>query len=201
MSVVTISAMSNWSRKVNRIPAVFLCLTVVLVADHAFAHGESDESVAEFHLHLDGYSAEIDEFTGEVEAIVEAHAAGEDARTDVDGLIRRWEEVSVHGAIETHAMVAYPAIWQGILGLQQAVLEGQSATAVSEAGEALKAALWQGLGALRLAAARREAGEVHGEGHPDDHDHGEDHEHHHDHDGDHEHHGDHDHQGQADPAG
>lgn len=175
----------------NRILLALLSSGLLLLAGAAFAHGEDDESVAEFHLHLDDYSAEIDGFVGEVNAIVDSYRAEEDVRSGVDGLIGRWEEVAVHGAIETHAMVTYPTIWQRMLGFQQAVLEGRSADAVADAGAALEAALWQGFGALRLAAARREAGDDHGDGHHDHH--GEDHEHHGDHDADHEHHEDHEH--------
>ncbi len=173
-----------------RFLSLLVSLTLLVAAGGVLAHGESDESVAEFHLHLDDYSGEIDAFVAEVDSIVEAHRAGEDARGGIDGLIERWEEVAVHGAIETHAMVTYPTIWQRMLGLQQAVLEGQPAPAVAEAADALEASLWQGFGALRLAAARRDAGDGHDEAH-----HAHDDDHHH---GDHEHGGDHDHDHHSD---
>lgn len=151
----------------NRLLTLISALTLLGAADAVIAHGEADESVAEFHEHLDDYSAEVNAFIAEVDAIVLAYAADENVDPEIDALVDRWEQVAVHDAIETHAAVTYPAIWQNLVSLQQAALEGKPGSEVADAGDALEAALWQAFGALRLAAANVESGESHG--HADEH--------------------------------
>jgi len=148
---------------------VLLALVFLVPAGSALGHGEAAESVEEFHLHLDDYRSEIDAFIAEIDPIVDAYRAGDAVQAGIDGLIGRWERIAVHGAIETHATVIYPTIWQRIIGFQQATLEKQAADAVAAAGDDLAAALWQGLGALRLAAAGVESGTAHAGGGDDDH--------------------------------
>lgn len=123
------------------------------------AHGELDEDMlAEFHEHLDDFRADVDMLVAEVGPIVDGYAAGEDVQPAVDALIHEWEEVGIHGAIETQATVIYPNVWQGLIGLQQAVAAGKPAEDVAATGDALKAALWQGFGAVRLAASQVTSG-------------------------------------------
>lgn len=142
----------------NLIQALAFAAVAVFAAGNALAHGEADESVAEFHEHLDDYRAEIEAFIDEVEPVVAGYRADEDVQPMIDGLIDRWEEIAVHGAIETHAAPTYAGIWQAMVSLQQATLEGASDQAVEAAAADVAASLWQGFGALRLAAARVEAG-------------------------------------------
>lgn len=127
----------------------------VLSVPQAAAHGEVDEEMlVEFHEHLDDYRAEIDALRAELDPIVEAYAAGEPVKPAIEALIEHWEEVAVHSAIERKATVTYPGIWQALIVLQQAVDGKRSADEVVQAGERVEAALWQGFGALRLAASQ-----------------------------------------------
>jgi hypothetical protein len=135
------------------LPAV-LATSAIVFTPHVFAHGEADESVAEFHEHLDDYRSEIEAFLADVDPIVEQYRAGGDVLPMIDGLIDRWEDMPVHGAIETHAAPTYAGIWQAMVALQQAAQEGASDRAVASAADRVSAALWQGFGALRLAAAQ-----------------------------------------------
>lgn len=132
-----------------------LAAALALASAPAFGHGEFDEAMlAEFHLHLDDLEEEVQELVGDVDSIV---ADADRTVADVDELTEHWEEVGVHAVIETRASLTYPGIWQGIVLLREAVTSGDAA-AVSAAGEQLKAALWQGYGAVRLAASQVEAG-------------------------------------------
>lgn len=135
---------------------VSLLLAAALLASPvAVAHGETDEEkLAAFQHHIDDYEAEIAQLVAAVDAIVAEHASGAPGDGRVDALIEQWEAVAVHEAIEYKATLAYPGIWQGIVGLKQAVETGKAAETVAAAGEQLKAALWQGLGALKLAASQ-----------------------------------------------
>lgn len=119
----------------------------------ALASGDWSDVSGQFREHIDDYRAEINEMIDEAEAIASARASGEDVGARLDAYVDLWESVKVHGAIETQATVTYPGIWQGIIGLQQAA-EADAAPEVFQARlEDLKAALWQGFGAVRLAAS------------------------------------------------
>lgn len=131
---------------------ILLCLAVHPDSP-ALAHGEMDEEhLEEFHLHLDDYEEEVEALIADVRGIVGARADGRSEGPGVDELIEHWEEVGVHTAIETKATVTYPDIWQALVAFRQAVEKDRGADAVAAAAQDLEAALWQGYGALRLAA-------------------------------------------------
>ncbi|WP_405219891.1 hypothetical protein [Lentisalinibacter sediminis] len=120
----------------------------------ALAHGEVDsQHLAQFHLHLDDYEEEIEALITDARNIANARADGRGDGSGVDELIEHWEEVGVHAAIETKATVTYPDIWQALVAFRQAIEKNRSADALAAAARDLEAALWQGYGALRLAAA------------------------------------------------
>jgi len=120
----------------------------------ALAHGEVDsQHLAEFHLHLDDYEEEIEALIADVRKIVSARTDGGNGGPSVEKLIEHWEEVGVHAAIERKATVTYPDIWQALVAFRQAVEKDRGAEALARAAQDLEAALWQGYGALRLAAA------------------------------------------------
>jgi hypothetical protein len=128
---------------------------VLLPAQPVLAHGEMDEDMlAEFQDHLDDFQQDVDALVADVGPIVDGHAAGEDVTGLTAAIIEQWEEVGVHGAIETRATITYPGIWQALISLQQTATSGRPSADVTAAGERLKAALWQGFGAVRLAASQ-----------------------------------------------
>ena len=140
--------------------AVLLIVAVALAPlSGVYAHGEYDAELDELHEHIDDYRAEVERLIGEAEAIVETHRKGGDAAAMVPALIDSWEDVGIHGAIELHASLTYPGVWQGIVGLQEAVESDADTDRVQAAADELAAALWQGLGAVRLVASRVESGE------------------------------------------
>jgi hypothetical protein len=121
----------------------------------AVAHGEMDaEHLKEFHRHLDDYEEEVEEIVGEIRAVADARAQGDETAPAMDELMEHWEEAGVHAAIETKASVTYPDIWQTLAAFRQAVESKRGAETVSAAANDLEAALWQGYGALRLAASQ-----------------------------------------------
>lgn len=142
-------------RSVTFVTALALAASLAAMPARTLAHGEVDEAqLAEFHKHLDDYQADVQGLVTEADAIVQAHAAGRDVSGQVNSLIEQWEEVGVHAAIETRATITYPGVWQALIGLQQAVAAGKPADDIARAGERVEAALWQGFGAVRLAASQ-----------------------------------------------
>ena len=113
--------------------------------------------LAEFQNHLDDFEAEVNELVADAEAIVAGYRNGSAGEEAVAEFIEHWEEVAVHSVIETRAAITYPNVWQAIVLLQQAVADKQSEVDVAQAGERVKATLWQGFGAVRLAASQVQA--------------------------------------------
>lgn len=139
--------------------ALGLFCLATLAAPAAVGHGEVDEDmIAEFHLHLDDFREDVHHLIEELEPVVAAHDAGENTEAAVAELIEHWEEVGLHAAVESKAMALYPGIWQAIIALQQAAGSDANTAEVAAAAERVKAALWQGFGAVRLAASQVEAG-------------------------------------------
>lgn len=146
--------------------ATLLLGASLLVPAGALAHGEAGEHVEEFQEHLDDYAADVRTLADSLDALARDYAAGEAGPERVQAFVDEWEEVHYHAAVETVATPLYPAIWQAISGLRQAVDEGAGAEVVQQRTDAVAAALHQGLGGLRLAAAtgggQQAGGEDHG---------------------------------------
>ena len=134
--------------------ATLLLGASLLVPAGALAHGEAGEHVEEFQEHLDDYAADVRTLAESLDALARDYAAGEAGPERVQAFVDEWEEVHYHSAVETVATPLYPAIWQAISGLRQAVDEGAEAEVVRERTDAVAAALHQGMGGLRLTAAR-----------------------------------------------
>jgi hypothetical protein len=135
------------------LPLLFACS--LLAPGLAAAHGEPGEHVEEFAEHLDDYEQEITQLSSMIDQIAENHAPDTDAAS-IDAFIEAWEDVGIHLVIETKATPLYPPIWQGIVGLREAVSGDADTSEVRQAATRLQAALWEGLGGVRLAAANPE---------------------------------------------
>ena len=134
--------------------ATLLLGASLLVPAGALAHGEAGEHVEEFQEHLDDYAADVRTLADSLDALARDYAAGEAGPEQVQAFVDEWEEVRYHAAVEKVATPLYPAIWQAISGLRQAVDGGAEAEVVHQRAHAVTAALHQGMGGLRLTAAR-----------------------------------------------
>lgn len=165
--------MANMGRidKITGAAAVVAALTILPFSGAALAHGEPGEAAAEFYEHMDVYRANINHIIANVEAIVADYEPGNDYSEEMDALIEQWETVEFHLAVETNAIPMYPPIWAALGAFSDALEKGAPAAAVRARAEAIKAALWQGYGALKLLAARHAEG-GHGHAHKDEAGHG-----------------------------
>lgn len=140
-----------------RIDVAFVLVVglVGLVPMLAHGHGEPGEEIEAFAEHLDDYRAQVEELTATVDGIADDYAAGrtESARTAMDDFVERWEAIEYHSVVEVKAAPLYGPIWAGIQGLRGALDGENSPDEVRQASRALVAALWEGMGAIRLAAA------------------------------------------------
>lgn len=125
-----------------------LALLAIVWSPNIMAHSHEapdEEKLAQFELYLGEYEAEVVAMNATVDAIVAGTQDG-----GVDALIEQWEAVEVHEAIEDKATIAYPGVWQALIQFRDAVAKGEG---VETAGAAVKASLWQGIGALKMAAS------------------------------------------------
>ncbi len=164
--------MSEMSRMNLRVGAVVgtVLLGGTLLPGAVGAHGEAGEHVAEFEAHLDDYEANVETLTADLAEIVEGYRADDGvAQERIDQLIERWKAVEYHGAVEEVATPLYSPIWRRITNLRQAIEDGEEPAVVERLADALRAALHEGLGGLKLRASLKEAGQLG----RDDHGHGE----------------------------
>jgi len=145
-------------------PPVFLAFSL-LGPGLAHAHGEAGEDLDEFQEHLDDYQQDVNKLSSILDGIVDDYAADKDAAAGVDAFVEEWEEVDYHLVVETKATPLYPAIWQGIVGLRDAISNDAPDSEVRAAADDLEAALWEGMGGVRLAAANPDLAAGGGEQH------------------------------------
>jgi hypothetical protein len=143
----------------NRFPrgsasALLATLALLLLPVLGHTHG-GDEGLEAFHEHLDDYAQEVDRLSARFHELVDRRVEGEDlGDAELDGLIDAWEEVDVHLAIERKATPLYPGIWQALIGFRQAAEAGAPVAELRDRADAVRAALLQGLGGVRLAASQ-----------------------------------------------
>lgn len=126
----------------------------------AHSHEAPGEHVNEFAQHLDDYAADVVKLSEALDGIAGEYAAERDVQDDLKAFIDLWEEVEVHEAVETVAMPLYPPIWVAISAMQQAANEKASVRDFVTTTRGVKAALHEGMGGVRLAAAQLEQGGV-----------------------------------------
>lgn len=135
-----------------------LLLGLLLAPALALGHGEAGDHVQEFEKHIDDYQADVAKLADKLDALAERHTRGKDVASDVEAFVEAWEEVKYHAAVEKVASPLYPAIWQAISGLRQAVKGDKGPEVVRERTEALTAVLHEGLGGLKLKARMAQSG-------------------------------------------
>lgn len=141
------------ARSIIRIAPPVLLAFSLLGSGLAQAHGEASTDLDEFQQHLDEYQQEVNQLSSLLDGIVDDYAADTDAAAGVDAFVEEWEEVGYHLVVETKATPLYPAIWQGIVGLRDAISNEAPESDVRAAADDLEVALWEGMGGVRLAAA------------------------------------------------
>ncbi|MFV8818136.1 hypothetical protein [Haliea sp. E17] len=135
-----------------------LGFVAVFVARPVFANGSIGEHVNHLQDNIAGYTRDVNWLSEQVGAMVDAYAKGGKAAVNTDELAELWEQVDFHPALESHFIPVYAEVWQGIFGLKGAMDAGQPVAEVHRQQALLERALWQGLGAVRLAAQFQEKG-------------------------------------------
>ena len=144
----------------GRLWAAAFALLLQVSGGPVAASGEIGEHGNDLQAHLDHYAEEVRWLIEQVDGIVGRYDRDGTAAAGADAVVDHWESVDVHGAIETNYVPIYASIWQGPIGVRQAI-DAQAPLAEVRARQVeLEQALWQGLGAVRLAAQYQREGRL-----------------------------------------
>lgn len=143
-------------REITGTAAVVAALVILPFSGAVLAHGEAGEQAAEFYEHMDVYADNINDIIASVEAITNDYEPDNDYAEAIDDLTEQWESVEFHQAVEENAMALYPPIWAALGAFSKALKQGAPDDTVEAKAADIKAALWQGYGALKLLAARHD---------------------------------------------
>jgi len=135
-----------------------VALIALLTAAQVSANGAIGEHVNNLQAHLGQYSEEVDWLVAKFDGVVDTYEKQGQKAANSNALPEYWEEVDFHAAIETNHVPTYASIWQGIFGVKQAIDSGAPAAKVREEQKKLNQALWQGLGAVKVAAQYQQKG-------------------------------------------
>ena len=152
-----LSTMKHLSKSVKTLGASLL-LASAFVTQPALANGPIGEHVNHLQANLKSYAEEVEWMVGKVDTMVSDYDKKGAKAVKTDDLIEYWESVKFHSAIETNFVPVYASIWQGIYGVKMAIENGKPAAEVRKEQEAMNIALWQGLGAVKLAAKFQQKG-------------------------------------------
>ncbi len=133
-------------------------LSVFTLSQQAMANGEITDQVNHLQDHISDYNKEIHWLLDNYNSVVNTYEKQGQEAINTQQLIDYWEEVDFHAAIETQFVPIYATIWQGIYGIKQGIDEGKSVKEVRQEQDKLNQALWQALGAVKLAANLQQRG-------------------------------------------
>ena len=140
--------------------AILLLLSVAVfgLTRPVGANGEVGEHVNQLQTNLENYSKEVHWLIEKVDGIVDTYDKKGTKAANSDAIVDHWEAVDFHAAIETSYIPVYASIWQGLFGVKQGIENKASIVEVRKQQKMLEQALWQGLGAVKLAAQYQQQG-------------------------------------------
>lgn len=133
-------------------------LFAMLSASQVLANGDIGDHVNDLKGHLGQYTEEVNWLVAKFDDVVDTYEAKGQTAANSKVMVDYWEEVDFHSAIETNYVPVYANIWQGIFGVKQAIDAGAPIAKVREEQLKLNQALWQALGAVKLASQYQEKG-------------------------------------------
>jgi len=134
-------------------------IAFTMMSGNAVANGVISEHVNNLHAHLGEYTEEVHWLEEKFGSVVDAYEK-DSKSVDTNLLIDYWEEVDFHSAIETQYVPIYASIWQGIYGIKMGIENGKPLAEVRAEQSKLNQALWQALGAVKLASQYQKQGLV-----------------------------------------
>ncbi len=136
------------------------CLAGPHMTGVARADGDIGEHVNDMQAHIDEYTEEVEWLIDRVDGIVDTYEAEGATAAKPEAVVDHWEAVDFHSAIETNYVPLYASIWQGLFGVRQAIENGEPVAEVRKQQVQLEESLWQSLGAVKLAAQLQKQGKL-----------------------------------------
>jgi hypothetical protein len=131
---------------------------LLLMSHNSFANGAVGEHVNHLSEHLDNYTKEVIWLNGEVKDMIKRYQQDGVEAANTQLLVDNWEAVDFHSAIETNYVPVYASIWQGLFAVKGAIEAKAPISEIREQHDLLEQALWQGLGAVKMAAMYQQRG-------------------------------------------
>ena len=150
-------AMKILLKPAKTLSASFL-LASAIFAQPVFANGPIGEHVNHLQANLKTYNEDVEWMISKVDTMVSDYEKKGAKAVNSDDLVEYWESVKFHSAIETNYVPVYASIWQGLYGIKMAIDNKKPALEVRKQQQAMNNALWQGLGAVKLAAKFQQKG-------------------------------------------
>lgn len=145
---------TSWYSPLLMVISIF----AIVAGQSAVAHGPIGDHVNHLKDHLDHYDQEVHRLINQVDGIVDTYEQKGAKSSNTAALIEYWEAVDFHAAIETTYVPVYAKIWQGLYGVKQNIEGKKPVAEVRQEQANLEQALWQALGAVKLAALYQDRG-------------------------------------------
>lgn len=147
-------------KKLPHLAKAAVMMAGLLACGQVLADGDIGEHVNDMQAHLDHYTEEVEWIIDKIDGIVDTYEAEGLAAAQPEAVVDHWEAVDFHSAIETNYVPLYASIWQGLFGVRQAIENGAPVAEVRQQQVQLEEALWQSLGAVKLAAQLQKQGKL-----------------------------------------
>lgn len=147
-------------KSLKRNISVLLAMLSILFAGHVAANGEIGDHVNNMKEHMDQYIEEVSWLMEQIDGVVSTYGERGLQGVDPEEVTNFWEEVDFHSAIEVNHVPTYASIWQGLFGVRTAIEAEQTLNEVRSQQALLEQALWQALGAVKLAADLQQRGVI-----------------------------------------
>lgn len=151
--------MKNVTTHLKKVLINFFLLTS-FTAFSVLANGEIGEHVNKLSDNIKKYEEEVNWLSKKVDEIVVTYQNNDSKKVYTDALMKHWEEVDFHAAIESNYIIIYASIWQGLYAVKESIDNKEPIKNVKTEQVDLNKALWQALGAVKMAAKFQEEGVV-----------------------------------------
>ncbi|MBK1831067.1 hypothetical protein JIN77_10045 [Verrucomicrobiaceae bacterium R5-34] len=125
---------------------------IALQPSNANAHGALGEDVKNMQAHVGEYETDLRKTISKYETLVNTYTEKGGKAVDTGDLLKFWEDAKMHYPVELNFVQHYAKIWQGIYAIKEGIDAGKPGKEVQASMTSLRETLWQGLGAVKLAA-------------------------------------------------
>ncbi|MCP4320693.1 MAG: hypothetical protein GY787_02290 [Alteromonadales bacterium] len=149
--------MKFFSNQVKKVLTSLVILTS-FTAFSVLANGKIGDHVNHLSANIKKYEEEVSWLSSKIGGIVGTYQKSGAKAAHAEALMEHWEVVDFHAAIESNYVLIYASIWQGLYGVKDSIDKTSSIEKVKIEQAKLEKALWQALGAVKMAAKLQDDG-------------------------------------------